>query len=76
MYNSAMQIPDDALDEFIQIYKKEFKEELTKTEASEMASRLLTLYELLARKLPNEKVSPPKPHGDNDASHSKMGLRA
>lgn len=48
-----MQIPDEALNKFIKIYKKEFKEKIGREEAREMASRLLKLYELLSRKPPN-----------------------
>ena len=48
-----MQISDEALSEFITIYKAEFSEEIGRKDASEMASRVLTLCELLARKLPN-----------------------
>ena len=47
-------LPDKELDEFIAIYEEEFGEEISRKEASEMAFRLLTFYELLARKLPNE----------------------
>ncbi len=52
-----MQISYEALDEFIKIYKKEFKEKLTRAEASEMASRLLTLYQLLSRRPLNDSGS-------------------
>ncbi len=48
-----VQISDDALDEFIRIYKEEFKEDISRMEARDMASRLLTLYQLLSRKPPN-----------------------
>ena len=51
-YNPAMQIPDDALDAFIKIYKKEFKQKISREEAREMATNLLTLYRLLSRPLP------------------------
>lgn len=71
-----MQISDEALDEFIQIYKKEFKKKLARAEAREMASRLLTLYELLVRKLSNEKLSHPKPRDEGDEARPKMGVRA
>lgn len=48
-------IPDADLDEFIAIYKEEFGEEIDRTDASEMASRVLMLYRLLSRKLPEQK---------------------
>lgn len=54
-----MQISDDALDEFIAIYRAEFGEEISHKDASEMALRVLTLYELLARQLPNGKTTTP-----------------
>jgi len=53
---SDMQIPDETLNEFIAIYKAEFGEEISRKDASEMALRVLKLYELLERKLPDEKT--------------------
>lgn len=53
-----MQISDEILDEFILLYEEEFGETLGRPEASEVASRVLTLYELLARKLPSERPAP------------------
>lgn len=47
-----MRITDETLDQFIELYKEEFGEEISRSEASEMAFRLITLYEALARKLP------------------------
>ena len=52
-----MQISDGALDEFIAIYMSEFGEEISRQDASEMAVRVLKLYELLARKLPNSETT-------------------
>ena len=54
-----MQISDEALNEFIAIYKAEFGEEISRRDASEMALRVLRLYDLLARKLPNGKAPAP-----------------
>jgi hypothetical protein len=45
-----MRITEKVLDEFIAIYREEFREEISRSEASEMASRLLTLYETLAKR--------------------------
>ena len=70
-----MHISDEALDEFIAIYKEEFRETLTKAEASEMASRLVTLYELLARKLPNEQKLPTHAKLPSDDPHRKIGFQ-
>lgn len=62
LYGCGMKLSDEALDEFMRIYMEEFGEEITKAEASETASRVVTLYELLTRKLPGEqKPSEPKP---------------
>jgi hypothetical protein len=57
-----MKISDQMLDEFALLYEKEFGEKLARVEASEIASRVLTLYQLLARKLPCERpASGPTP---------------
>ncbi len=49
-----MQIPEKALDEFIEIYRSEFGGDIDRNEAREMAQRVLALYQLLSRKLPTE----------------------
>ncbi len=54
-----MRISDEALDEFIAIYKEEFMEEISLTEAKQMASGLLMLYGRLSRKLPS--IDPTRP---------------
>ena len=54
-----MQISNDALDEFIAICGAELGEELNRKDASEMAQRVLKLYELLARQLPIGKTTTP-----------------
>jgi hypothetical protein len=56
-----MQISDEAVSEFISLYKEEYGEELSRSDASEMASRLVTLYEVLMKKFPGEQTSTPKP---------------
>jgi hypothetical protein len=53
-----MNISDQALEEFAKLYKEEFNEEITRAQASEMAFRLVTLYELLAQKLPEKPITP------------------
>jgi hypothetical protein len=50
----ASKISNEALDEFIAIYKKEFKEDITRPKAQQMASDLLQLYTLVSRKLPRQ----------------------
>jgi len=50
-----MRLSKEALEEFKQIYKEEFGEDLTDAEAEEMATRVMRLYELLFRPLPSER---------------------
>lgn len=50
-----MNIDKGAIEEFREIYKKEFQEELPYEEAALMANELLEFYSLI---IPN-----PKPHG-------------
>jgi hypothetical protein len=47
-----MRISDEALVEFVKIYREEFGEDISRDEASEMATRILTLYTLLSKKPP------------------------
>lgn len=77
-YKSAMQISEEALDEFIEIYKEEYGEYIGRKEASEMSHRLLALYELLARPLPNEQDPSSQsatPHDKPDDHQRKIGFR-
>lgn len=63
------QIPPEALKEFRRIYKGEFGEEITLTEATEVAYRVLALYRLIARKLQDEHsslIQNPKQHDETD----------
>jgi hypothetical protein len=53
-----MQLSDDAIREYILIYREDFGEELTMAEARAMASRLVALYEVLYRPLPGEHLKP------------------
>ncbi len=50
-----MTFDDEGLKEFQTIYEEEFGERLSGQDASYIASRLVTLYEALARPLPSEK---------------------
>jgi hypothetical protein len=50
-----MTFEDKDLNEFLTLYEEEFGERLSEQDASYMASRLVTLYEALARPLPSEK---------------------
>jgi hypothetical protein len=56
-----MRIPDKALDEFIEIYKNEFGEDISREDANAMASRLVSLYARLAKLPPNDLVPLPNP---------------
>jgi hypothetical protein len=47
-------ISEEHLQEFMRIYEQEFGESLSHAEASEMAARLVDLYELLLEPLPSE----------------------
>ena len=51
-----MRIDDEQLRKFREGYREEFREEITQAEAHEMLSRLVALYQLLARPLPDEVV--------------------
>ena len=55
----SMRLSEEAIQEFASLYKEEFGEELTKAEASEMAYRLMVLYEQLSKPLPDEQGAAP-----------------
>ena len=59
-------ITDKQLDEFIEIYKEEFGEKISRTEASAMAANLLMLYQRLATVVQGE-------HGASPADESSSG---
>jgi hypothetical protein len=65
-----MKFSKEAIEEFIAAYKQDTGEEITREEANGMAFRLLTLYELLSKELPNEQTSASKPLDD----HRKIGF--
>lgn len=44
-----MQLSDTAIQEYIQLYREDFGEELTVGDARAIATRLMTLYQLLCR---------------------------
>jgi len=58
-----MQLGDDDIREFTDLWKQEFGETLTKDEARHHASQLLELYALLAR--PLERSGPMPPQSDS-----------
>lgn len=69
-----MQVSDEALNEFIALYKVEFGEELSRKDASEMALSVLRLYELLAKTLPNGETTTPAATQPTDGRPS-IGFR-
>ena len=58
---TPVKLSDEALEEFVKLYKDEFDEDITKAQASEMGFRLVTLYEILSKELPNQQeITPPE----------------
>lgn len=49
-----MQFSDEDLDELREIYRDEFHEEITRAQAAEIGDRLLRLFSLLLRPLPED----------------------
>jgi hypothetical protein len=58
---SGMQLTDEELQEFQEIWKRNFKEEISLGDARHCASQLIELYTQLAKPLPSERglSSPP-----------------
>jgi hypothetical protein len=69
-----MRITDKALKEFIQIYEVEFGEKIDETLATEIAHRVLAVYRLLRRKLP-EGYTPIEQPMQRDGDHPSIGLQ-
>jgi hypothetical protein len=69
-----MRISDQALDEFIELYRKEFGEEIGRNQASEMAFRLVRLYEALAQRPSGEESSTTPPV--EEPHREPIGFRA
>lgn len=71
-YASGMPISAVDLDEFITLYRTEFGKDISPKEALEMATRLIHLYLILYRPLPDEygdQATPPSAtHHDSDAA--------
>jgi len=49
-----MSISDERVRDFIRVYKEEFGDDLSIDQGREMLTRLVVLYQLLARPLPDE----------------------
>lgn len=65
-----MRITDEAVDEFIKLYREEFGHEISRSEASKIAFELITLYETLAKRLPNGLVA------SDEKPNRPIGFRA
>jgi hypothetical protein len=59
-----MDLDDQDIQEFIQLWKEEFKETLPPADARQCASQLLELYSVLASPLPNRRESRDGQHID------------
>jgi len=73
-----VRLSDEQLNEFIAIYRREYKEDITRARALEMATNLLSLYQLLSRKLPNEHSASQYPKLPDDLHHDdhpQIGFR-
>ena len=53
-----MQLSDASIQEYIQLYREDFGKELTIGEARAIATRLVTLYELLCQPFPDQHTMP------------------
>ena len=70
-YSTGVELTDEDIQEFIKIYRDEFKEELSVDAAREMARRVLNLYLVLAtesaaqdKKSSGEVAPAPEPSND------------
>jgi hypothetical protein len=52
--NGTIALSREAIDEFKRIYESEFGEALTDAEAQEMGLRVLRVFDLLSRPMPEE----------------------
>lgn len=51
-----MPLSEKAIQEFKQIYKEEFNEDLSDQEAFEMATNLMELFKVIYRPIPNDNI--------------------
>lgn len=63
-----MKLSDEAIREYIDLYRQDFGEELSFERGREIATHLVTLYEMLARPLPREFSKPPSPPAEAQTS--------
>lgn len=48
-----MNLPPEAIDEFMNIYRDEYKKQLDRAKAEELAENLIRLFELILTRQPN-----------------------
>ena len=60
---AAMQLSDESVGQFIEVYKKEYGEELSMGDARTMATNLITLYRMILQPPPKKEAEPPTPRG-------------
>lgn len=53
-----MHLTDAVLDEFVELYKAEVAEEISRADAREITLRLIALYEVLSKKLSTDERAP------------------
>jgi len=70
--DKSMRLPQKAIEDFKKIYKKEYGEDISDSEAEQMAFRFLSLFALIYRPLP-----PDIPNFQNKKSpaHSRADLK-
>jgi hypothetical protein len=54
---SGMTIPEEAIDEFIEIYKREFRANISGEEARRRPTNMLALYRAVLDENPKQKIS-------------------
>ncbi len=64
-----MQLTEKDLNEFIDIYQTEFGKPLSHEAALEMATRLITLYKIIMRPIPLDRMPVSNPEIPLDFSH-------
>ena len=55
-----MSLSKQAIKEFRDIYRQEFKEEISDAKAQELGESLLSLFRIIYQPIPNEKTQNPK----------------
>lgn len=61
-----MQLSRETIKEFKKIYEEEFGETISDAEALEMGQRLISLFEIIYRPLPDDPDLPPKREASTD----------